>query len=1494
MDSYNNKLNPILTVIVTKNYYPSDSIPNTLQLIEDDIIYVMDISNDNWWDGISIDPVGNISRGWFPPSHTKTYMTETNDNINNNFEDKNDDIDIDIGNNKNIFGINESQKALFQSPSSQYNIINNNISNRRQSFRTRHQSYSHGNVNSNSPKPIIHSFSDTPSHSSNLSHQVSNMNNNVIHPSSSSTSLFKEKNYFISKHNSLSSTASQYNQPESRQSSQAFTEMTTSSIPNSIHLVSKEEVSSYFQPVNPQSQPSFNFVPVWIPNFTQDCGVVYKNQALNVFTEDIPFIDTDYINDKSLFESPDTTNLVNDLSLLPITLKRENMDSSMNSISQNINPSFNVTKSMSIQDSLPSNYRPQLESTNQYQIFNNLSDILNSRPTEIFYLDNTDILTWDTLSSSFIKSIDESISSLQLYDKLNFKISMNDASNTFSLYHIAGRLIKQNLIDSNKIVKFSAILKKLTNTFIQFKIWSTLAIASIDRLENIKTDKLNNLSTTQINRYINDSINYKKKLEKLSIYLCSFISSLSMRGPDGILHSNNSKILPMVYSRFIRDKFEAGNFKNQFSNINSFKPDFFINSNQNQVNILLDDDVLNRIKLLEKKISNGLKEIQDILNDKIPQGVPLKRFLDDRNLKLLTSIYQCIPILASFMDIIESIDLTVFAMIDKLAAKPIEYIRQDTLISQRDNSPLSEGLFGYSSQIRSNSHAIIDNDDFNNEFNDDLDNSNQAFYDATAKIFRPMIQDFGYLKQTIHSAFTDLILDAQTISADDPETFFAGKTEKISNEKGSAYSLKVKQVADIMMKRLEQIDLFLYNDGIYALEPTLKLTETIKLANERVHLLRLSVSQLKDERKSILNYCSRLMNTDFNIASLFINERHNTLVSRASQTAPIDKSVSTTNSGNYGQVDNYYSDKYNETLDKNDPTVWSERIRLPWYMTPDHDEENLIYEASTLRGGPSRGLIAKLVNPLNQYDELYEKTFLCLFSTFIKPTRLFEILIEKYRLTMPTALSYEEYGIWLEEKLKPQQKNVLSVFEKLFSNYWIVNYTTPELINIWESFINETPSIDLSLIELAAKVMSFSVQEEYIDYFNLGNSESKLIPMTPLNNTILQLKLQQMNINYVAEQITAVQAFYYRKLNLWDLLGRTYNFSRILRKNNDKKSNNSRDPLGTKNIANFIKNCNNMTHFTIYMILRRSDSQERIDSIKYFITLAEKLLTLKNYSSMTAIISGLSSTSISRLRKTWDGVPSSYVLKFQKMDNLMSIGKNYSEYRNILRFVENDGDPYLPFLGMYLSDLRFTTDGNSDWLTSKKGPDGLVNFAKRLNIMKIIREVMNFNETIYKIKLDPDFSRYLNEIFVELPDDEKMYEMSIEIEPRVSLFKNSKGISLTGLHTRQKNNVNSYSMAGNYNTFGSISTISSSQSGDTNNGDNNTNNNNDNNNNNNNNNVSNNKKGIDSWPIANRKPKRYRPLLSLTSVEKDREKDKHKKDKEREKVVEKELERSIV
>lgn len=108
---------------------------------------------------------------------------------------------------------------------------------------------------------------------------------------------------------------------------------------------------------------------------------------------------------------------------------------------------------------------------------------------------------------------------------------------------------------------------------------------------------------------------------------------------------------------------------------------------------------------------------------------------------------------------------------------------------------------------------------------------------------------------------------------------------------------------------------------------------------------------------------------------------------------------------------------------------------------------------------------------------------------------------------------------------------------------------------------------------------------------------------------------------------------------------------------------------------------------------------------------------------MMAIYSGLNNAALNRLRRTWDSVNQRHLALFENMKNLLAPTRNFTKYRETLRKLN---PPCVPFLGVYLTDLTFIEDGNSDFL---KTDERLINFSKRQMTAEKIQEIIMYQST---------------------------------------------------------------------------------------------------------------------------------------------------------------------
>lgn len=121
---------------------------------------------------------------------------------------------------------------------------------------------------------------------------------------------------------------------------------------------------------------------------------------------------------------------------------------------------------------------------------------------------------------------------------------------------------------------------------------------------------------------------------------------------------------------------------------------------------------------------------------------------------------------------------------------------------------------------------------------------------------------------------------------------------------------------------------------------------------------------------------------------------------------------------------------------------------------------------------------------------------------------------------------------------------------------------------------------------------------------------------------------------------------------------------------------------------------------------------------------------------------------------------------------LMGANKNFTEYRDIIHKIN---PPCIPFLGIYLQDLTFIEDGNSNYLKKSKH---LINFAKRMKTAEVIRELQQYQSTPYLLQAVPDIQAFIKTHLQSSRDEETLYNLSLDLEPRY-VFSHSRSVSLS-------------------------------------------------------------------------------------------------------------------
>lgn len=210
----------------------------------------------------------------------------------------------------------------------------------------------------------------------------------------------------------------------------------------------------------------------------------------------------------------------------------------------------------------------------------------------------------------------------------------------------------------------------------------------------------------------------------------------------------------------------------------------------------------------------------------------------------------------------------------------------------------------------------------------------------------------------------------------------------------------------------------------------------------------------------------------------------------------------------------------------------------------------------------------------------------------------------------------------------------------------------------------------------------------------------------------------------------------------------------------------------SRNVRALSELSNQITAWVAETVLYERETRRRAGLLKHIIKIAEKCQHLGNYDTLMAILAALNSTAIERLRRTWEFVPNRSKVTLAELRRITDHSRNYAEYRAKLRATS---PPCTPFLGVYLTDLVFTGDGNPDvrrQLIPDKDPSvspiRIINFDKYAKISAIIRDLQRF-QMPYSLTSSPDLQEYLKEMWAKSRssgDPSILYKASEAIEPR--------------------------------------------------------------------------------------------------------------------------------
>lgn len=495
-----------------------------------------------------------------------------------------------------------------------------------------------------------------------------------------------------------------------------------------------------------------------------------------------------------------------------------------------------------------------------------------------------------------------------------------------------------------------------------------------------------------------------------------------------------------------------------------------------------------------------------------------------------------------------------------------------------------------------------------------------------------------------------------------------------------------------------------------------------------------------------------------------------------------------------------------------------ERLPVPLAL----EDQVIVDDNGRVRGGSMDGLVKLLTDDNVDQDPTFISTFFLTFRQFSSSMDFAEALVRRYGSELDeTVMDSDDI-----EMLVARRTKVYNVLKRWMESHWkhsVDAVVLPQIVNFANMHIMDIPNAKAVINDLATKVQQVREGEPIVPRFisvpggnstrmaaityshapMVGSSVSRhlaglLIKAVEHNdlhsmdtdvdddtksiqstsnstwsNSLRMVKgnalasvmgnpvsILDIEASDIAKQLSLIDSHLFCMIKPEELLD--LNFSA------------KRRHLGIAvNVNEMTLNANMLSSFVGDSILGGDVAPKiRRNLLKQWIKISEKCYEMRNFNSLMTIISALQSVNIMRLRKTWEILSPRYVAMFNELKSILSMEKNYASYRAKLRANEI---PTIPYLGLYLTDLTFVTEGNSTHRllavdengrvippgrkpsganggpsssghANQRGPNSattmVINFDRYERTARIIGEVQNF-QVAYRVTAGPELQSWL-------------------------------------------------------------------------------------------------------------------------------------------------------
>eukprot|EP00808_Paulinella_micropora_P000051 g9042.t1 len=424
----------------------------------------------------------------------------------------------------------------------------------------------------------------------------------------------------------------------------------------------------------------------------------------------------------------------------------------------------------------------------------------------------------------------------------------------------------------------------------------------------------------------------------------------------------------------------------------------------------------------------------------------------------------------------------------------------------------------------------------------------------------------------------------------------------------------------------------------------------------------------------------------------------------------------------------------------------------PYEFDEDDSPNNIVMDGDKIKCATLNKLIERVTDEKHT-DLTTRYVFLLTHLSFTDSLEVLSKLERRFEVPLPPNLSLEEVEKFKKHKIEKVQIRVCSVIKNWLEEHWEADWAdNEELVVRLTSLIKSMQANSVSsATDLLAKTLANLLVRKQ-------NSQDKKMFRTakfpkPLIANTSFFSFERTNEEEFARQLTLKDWERFHAIKPRECL-------------NCNWSKSNKEVLAP-NILAMINQFNLVTCWVQHTIVCEPNLQKR--GLLYnkmlkkrgllynkMLKIADHCRSLNNFNSLFAIYCGLTANPVHRLKKTKELVTAKGQKKFLEYKELFKGDKNCRNLRNVLGTTPT---PCIPHLGIFLTDLTFTEDGNPDMIGN------MINFDKRCKLAERIRWIKQYQQEGYQLaKVDVVHAYFTSHFRVIDPDT--LWELSRKNEPK--------------------------------------------------------------------------------------------------------------------------------